>query len=174
MTSEAAEAYAEYCDALKRLCKSPPPQTPAQPAGALGTPESNGEAEDLPHHDPRESGAAAAKTAAAAETPWANTTVLRLAERVGFAHAAYAGLREVRTEFVIVVQHDLAFVRTVDVRPLCDVLGAHPGVVNYITLPGAKHIGVQHHILTKYGIKVEPTTEFGPRLIPVIYWCVVL
>jgi hypothetical protein len=45
--------------------------------------------------------------------------VIRLKERVGFAHAAYGGLLEVRTECVAVEQHDLAFVRGVDLGALC-------------------------------------------------------
>jgi hypothetical protein len=57
-----------------------------------------------------------------------DTTVIRLKERVGFAHAAYAGLLEVRTECVAVVQHDLAFVRGVDLGALCDALTTHHGV----------------------------------------------
>jgi hypothetical protein len=44
--------------------------------------------------------------------------------------------------------------------------------VNYITLPGAKHIGVQHHVFTKYNIRTSHTDEFGPPLMPVIYWSV--
>jgi hypothetical protein len=59
---------------------------------------------------------------------WVDTTVLRLKERVGFAHAAYAGLLEVRTECVAVVQHDLAFVRGIDLGALCDALTTHHGV----------------------------------------------
>ena len=56
---------------------------------------------------------------------WVDTAVIRLKERVGFAHAAYAGLLEVRTECVAVVQHDLAFVRGIDLGALCDALTTH-------------------------------------------------
>eukprot|EP00961_Rhodomonas_salina_P076569 1028132-Rhodomonas_salina.1 len=105
-----------------------------------------------------------------AEEVWSRTTIVRMPERIGFAHAAYAGLQHVETELVTVVQHDLFFVREVDYTSLCDTLMQHSGKVNYITLPGPKHLTLQQDVLSKYGIRCEFTTEFGPRLLPVIYW----
>jgi hypothetical protein len=191
VTEKSATAYRDYCDALKQLAS--PGQQRATLNGILGavaaaasggaaaaasSAEEDAAATTLHAPPPCETGASEegtpkAAAEAVAETPsaWADTSVIRLSERVGFAHASYVGLRQVETEFVIVVQHDLAFTRAAELGPLCDTLATHIGVVNYITLPGAKHIGVQHHIFAKYGIKVDRTEAFGVPLVPVIYWC---
>lgn len=95
----------------------------------------------------------------------------RMPHRVGFSHAVKAALyNHVHTEYVIVIQHDLAFVRRVYLGPLLHVLETFPDDVKYITLPGKKHLGVQHHILSKYKVRVQPTRRFGVGLVPVIYW----
>ena len=63
-----------------------------------------------------------------------------------------------------------AFVQEVDFVPLLRVLRENPSTVKYIGLPGAKHIGIEHHTMSHYNVKIAPTLEFGPKLIPIIYW----
>jgi len=55
-----------------------------------------------------------------------NVTVMRLAERTGFAHAIRKALAHVRTEYVVVIQHDLAFVKPVRFADIVGVMQADP------------------------------------------------
>ena len=54
-------------------------------------------------------------------SPFRNTVIHRLEERVGFAHAVRLALPLVETDYVTVIQHDLAFVQEVDFVPLIQV-----------------------------------------------------
>lgn len=103
---------------------------------------------------------------------FANTTGLRLPKRVGFAHAVKAGLELVDTKFVMVVQHDLAFVQGFPLRAVLAAMTAHRSRLNYVGLPGAKHLHLEHPIRSKYKLTVAPTSEFGSGLVllPLIYW----
>jgi hypothetical protein len=49
---------------------------------------------------------------------FASTTVVRLKQRHGFAHAVREALPLVKTEFVAIIQHDLALIRHVDLQML--------------------------------------------------------
>lgn len=80
--------------------------------GSVGRHTASCDAGHVDDHDDTLAGAAATSDStlagAAAGTSdstsvWKATTVIRLKERVGFAHAAYAGLLAVRTECVAVV-----------------------------------------------------------------------
>ena len=117
--------------------------------------------------------ALAALVAAAADdgtSPFRNTIIHRLEERVGFAHAVRLALPLIETDYITVIQHDLAFVQEVDFAPLIEVLRNNADRVKYIGLPGAKHIGIEHHTWSHYNVRIAPTLEFGPKLIPIIYW----
>jgi hypothetical protein len=65
---------------------------------------------------------------------WKDTEILELNERSGFGFAVKAALPHVRTEYVIVVQHDRFFMRPLDLHPLLRAMVLDPVDINCIYL----------------------------------------
>ena len=64
---------------------------------------------------------------------WSKARLLRLPEHRGFGHAVLAGLQELDSEYVMVVQHDHPFTAKFSIRPVLDFLAE--GEANYVSLP---------------------------------------
>jgi hypothetical protein len=76
---------------------------------------------------------------AAAEGSWCHSEVLVLSTRHGFGCAVGAAMRLVETEYVLIVQHDRAFVAPVPLRAVVDAMEAHPAVLKYVGFPVNNH-----------------------------------
>ena len=91
-----------------------------------------------------------------------------LAKRVNFGHALLAGLAEVTTEFVVVVQHDRVFAERLDMAKVLRLFDQNRGLryVGFQTVPDYVTYAV-----SKYGgwarSKVSPKTT---GLIPCFVW----
>ena len=101
---------------------------------------------------------------------WANTRVLRLPEHRGFGHALLAGLHEVTTEFVLVVQHDHPFTARFSIRPVLDFL--EEGDANYVSLPIStvfRHIN-RCFSLHKMDLRARTLIRGDARFTPILFW----
>ena len=99
--------------------------------------------------------------------------MVRCVERQGFGFALKHALTFVKTPYVIVVQHDRNFVRRVDVAAVVRCLEANDAAVKYIGLPTSTTLNYQRHVLSKYGIRVEPRDvgpTYGFSLTPLLQW----
>lgn len=78
---------------------------------------------------------------------------------------------QVRTPFVIVVQHDRNFMRQVDVRPIVSAMCRHRAWLKYAGLPTGTTIKHAQQCLSRYALRLEhvPTDE-GLKLMPLIQW----
>ena len=101
---------------------------------------------------------------------WANTRVVRLPEHRGFGHALLAGLHEVTTEFVLVVQHDHPFTARFSIRPVLDFL--EEGEANYVSLPIStvfRHIN-RCFSLHKMDLRARTLCRGDARFTPILFW----
>ena len=101
---------------------------------------------------------------------WANTRVVRLPEHRGFGHALLAGLHEVTTEFVLVVQHDHPFTARFSIRPVLDFL--EEGDANYVSLPIStvfRHIN-RCFSLHKMDLRARTLIRGDARFTPILFW----
>lgn len=85
-----------------------------------------------------------------------------LPERVGFGHALLTGLRQVTTEFVLVVQHDRAFVERLEDSMLRknfagfgSANGLHDALAYFDLFPGVRYIGFQSTSTLNYASHVK-------------------
>jgi hypothetical protein len=98
--------------------------------------------------------------------------VLALPHRLGFALALKeAVVHHVRTPFVMVVQHDWAFVRPFPLRTVLDAMTRHPAL-KYVGLPSSSQLNYVETCHTRTGIRVESqAARFGGLpLLPLLFW----
>ena len=100
--------------------------------------------------------------------PWAaNVEIVELDSWHGFALATCRALELVRTPLVMVIQHDLAFLRQIDLRPVSEMLLRSPRATadrraNYVTFPRATQHGYRREMLLRTGLRVgAPVTFHG-------------
>merc|ERR1711862_74758 len=86
-----------------------------------------------------------------------------LSERHGFGFAVRASLDYVTTPYVLVMQHDRKFLREVDVDQLVDIMEERSWI-KYLGMPTATTLHHKYHVLSKYGIRVEPENIGGADL----------
>jgi len=96
--------------------------------------------------------------------------LLELSERHGFGFAVRASLEQVRTPYMIVMQHDRSFLRDVNIEQLLDVMEQRP-YINYLGMPTATTLHHQYHVLSKYCIRIEPEiVRPGLTITPLVQW----
>ena len=101
---------------------------------------------------------------------WASTRVVRLPEHRGFGHALLAGLHEVTTEFVLVVQHDHPFTARFSIRPVLDFM--QEGEANYVSLPIStvfRHIN-RCFSLHKMDLRAKTICRGEAKFTPILFW----
>jgi len=113
---------------------------------------------------------AAASEPGGESSPFSGLQVLELAEHQGFGFAVRRALQEVRTPFVMVVQHDQEFVRPFDVPAVLRAMRRHPDHVKYVCLCSVTTFDYDHMVLSKYGLRISRTSEFGIPLMPVLFF----
>jgi hypothetical protein len=91
--------------------------------------------------------------------------VLELESWHGFALATRRALELVRTPLVCVLQHDLAFLRKAELRPVAHAL-LHPTDggrrrVRYVHFPRATQHGYRHELRMRTRLQVGPPVEFA-------------
>mmetsp|Transcript_8558 Transcript_8558/g.18982 ORF Transcript_8558/g.18982 Transcript_8558/m.18982 type:complete len:759 (+) Transcript_8558:46-2322(+) len=98
--------------------------------------------------------------------------LLELESRHGFGFAVREALRLVRTPYVLVMQHDRPFTRRADIPRLLAAMEAAPSRFKYVGLPTSTTHGHQYHVLSKYGLRIEPVTADarGLQMVPLIQW----
>mmetsp|Transcript_28369 Transcript_28369/g.90265 ORF Transcript_28369/g.90265 Transcript_28369/m.90265 type:complete len:461 (+) Transcript_28369:78-1460(+) len=108
--------------------------------------------------------------ASCASTP--SVRVFELESRHGFGFAVRAALEHVLTPYVIVMQHDRPFTRPVDIPRVLAAMEADPSKFKYVGLPTSTTLGHQYHVLSKYGIRIEPlkVDKCGLQFVPLIQW----
>ena len=103
--------------------------------------------------------------------PFSGLSVLELQTRVGFGFAVRRALAEVRTRFVMVVQHDQQIVRQFDLVGVLRAMLTHPDTVKYVGLCSES---TQHYakvVRCRYGMSLERTRAYGGMpLLPLIFW----
>lgn len=97
--------------------------------------------------------------------------MVRCPERLGFGFALKRALTYVRTEYVVVVQHDRNFVRAVDVDKIVRHMHANADWLYYVGLPTSTTLNYARHVLSKYSIRVEPRELIdGTHFVPLLQW----
>ena len=99
------------------------------------------------------------------------TRVVRLARRQGSAYAIREAVQaHVKTPFVIIVPHDCVISRPVKLDAVAEMMHAHPQQINYVKLTGPSTATYADKVFSQYGVRVEPTREFGGdlALIPMV------
>lgn len=144
----------------------PPGQKPRHKAGKILP-------EDAVRYDGfiREVRAAMASATDGTESgTFAHLQVLELTEHHGFGFAVKRGLQEVSTTFVLVVQHDQEFVRGFDLPGVLRAMSSHPDHLKYVGLCSSTTQSYEHMVLSKYGLRVARTLEFGVPFLPLIFF----
>ena len=99
-------------------------------------------------------------------TAFRRTRVVRLARRQGSAYAIREAVEgHVRTPFVIIVPHDCVIARPARLDAVAAVMHAHPERVSYVKLVGPSTAMYAESTLSQYGLRLQPTTEFGSGLV---------
>eukprot|EP00928_Gymnodinium_smaydae_P070705 TRINITY_DN54488_c0_g1_i1.p1 TRINITY_DN54488_c0_g1~~TRINITY_DN54488_c0_g1_i1.p1 ORF type:complete len:401 (+),score=55.07 TRINITY_DN54488_c0_g1_i1:3-1205(+) len=104
---------------------------------------------------------------------WENTSCKVLSERHGFGWAVKAALEEVKTDYVLVVQHDRCFVSPIRLRPLLKLLANGSHGVNYLGFPvnnQSTYRNPQTIAERHAGFKVEHVERDGICLLPLLMW----
>lgn len=96
--------------------------------------------------------------------------VLESEEHIGFGHAVKLALDAVRTTFVLVVQHDQEFVRPFELEGVLQAMTRHSERLQYVGLCSLSTLHYDSTALTKYGLKLRVTEEFGVPLMPLIFF----
>ena len=100
------------------------------------------------------------------KAPWAqDVEVVELTSWHGFALATRHALDLVSTPLVIVIQHDLAFLRGADLRPVAEALLRAPDApsdrrVNYVVFPRPTQHGYRRELLLRTGLRVGAPVDF--------------
>ncbi|KAJ3156099.1 hypothetical protein HDU86_004067 [Geranomyces michiganensis] len=94
---------------------------------------------------------------------------IRLSDSIGFALAVRTGLMYVETPFTMVLQHDWAFVHTLDVCGLLKQMEAESDAIKYVTFPSTRSLEMgrrqKHHDLP------PPTVaQFDIPLLPLYFF----
>lgn len=101
---------------------------------------------------------------------FAHLQVLELVEHVGFGHAVKRALDEVDTDFVLVLQHDQQFIRGFALAGVLRAMTLYPQRLKYVGLCSATTQHYEHSVLSKYGLRLQRTCEFGVPLMPLIFF----
>ncbi|CAJ1448480.1 unnamed protein product [Effrenium voratum] len=97
-------------------------------------------------------------------------TVLKLGHCHGYGLALAAGLAEVSSEFVLVVQHDWLFVKDVDLTSLVAAMDSD-AAVKYIGMQSLTTLGYARRMQLRYSLRLPPAREVhGLRLVPQLLW----
>ena len=95
----------------------------------------------------------------------ADVEVVELPNWHGFALGTRHALSLVTTPLVVVIQHDLAFLRRIDLRPVAEQLLRAPRApsserVNYVVFPRATQHGYRRELLLRTGLRVGAPVDF--------------
>jgi len=98
--------------------------------------------------------------------------VLELDTRHGFGFAVRAALDYVQTPYVVVMQHDRPFTRIANVPRVLDAMESQAARFKYVGFPTSTTIGHQYHVLSKYGLRIDPITvdSGGLQFVPLLQW----
>ena len=99
-----------------------------------------------------------------------DATVLLLPSRHGFGWAVREALSAVTTPFVIVVQHDRAFLRACNLLPLLAALRSHAQDVKYIMLPNRLTKNYQQTMAAVHKTHLVPAQHGRVLLLPLWHW----
>ena len=102
---------------------------------------------------------------------WQNAALLRLEGRHGFGFAVRAALAQVRTEFVLVIQHDRNFNRPVDLGHVMGLMREHgERAVGYAGLLTGRTMGYPKYIKDRYNLDLLPLVRAGGELVPLLFF----
>lgn len=113
------------------------------------------------------------REAAAANTgPLSGISILELATRQGFGFAVRAALlHEVRTRFVMIVQHDQQLVRPFDLARVLRTMATHPEEVKYVGLASKTTQHYATNVRGRHGLTLRRTRAYGGLpLLPLLFW----
>eukprot|EP00750_Incisomonas_marina_P014592 INCI17691.5.p1 GENE.INCI17691.5~~INCI17691.5.p1 ORF type:complete len:589 (-),score=79.91 INCI17691.5:69-1835(-) len=166
VTPEGAAKYEEFKQRLKALCvvanKFPEPSA----AGEETTPSTC--EEKLP------SASVLAEDDGSASSAFKRCTVVPMATHHGFGYLVKAALRLVRTEFVLVAQHDWVFLRGFDLEGVIKSMKANPETLKYIGLPCSRGVDYLKKMQMRYprlDLPKEPLTYgLGTKVVPMLFW----
>lgn len=98
--------------------------------------------------------------------------VLELDSRHGFGFAVRAALPLVKTPYILVMQHDRVVMREVDIPRVLAAMEGDPTRLKYVGLPTSTTIVHREHVLSKYGLRIEPFTidAGGLQVLPLVQW----
>ena len=98
----------------------------------------------------------------------------RKGERLGFALALREALALVETEFVMVVQHDWAFLRDFPLDRVLNVMQKYPEEIKYVGLPSSSSINyLETASVRDPDLRSSMTSQearFGLPLYPLLFW----
>jgi len=100
----------------------------------------------------------------------ATTRIVVLEGHNGQAFAVQAGLAEVRTDFVLVHQHDLEFMFDFGLGRVLDVLQDDENDVKYVGMPLLVNLHYEAIAWQHHSVRVQEVPVGGLRLVPVIFW----
>jgi len=105
-----------------------------------------------------------------ADSIWSRTKVIRLEEHMGFGHVVLRGLKEARTEYVLVVQHDHPFSKQFSINPVLQFMDITRS--NYVSLPISTVWRHVNRCSSLYQINLrEKSVDFcNGRFIPILFW----
>lgn len=104
---------------------------------------------------------------------WTNTSCIVLESRHGFGHSVGVALNHVCTPFVLVVQHDRCFVRSVPLPKVIEVMETHPEEIKYVGFPVNNRSTYREpgKIMSSHnGFQVRPIVVDGLQLLPLLLW----
>ena len=112
-----------------------------------------------------------ARLAILARTPGSavhGAEILCLPCKHGFPYALRRGLQHVHTPYVLVMQHDRAFVRPTDLQPVLRAMAADPRL-RYVGFPTTTTLHHARHV-KNYGLRLEMETVEGAKFLPLVQW----
>lgn len=96
--------------------------------------------------------------------------ILRLGSCHGYGLALTAALKEVSTEYVLVVQHDWIFVREVEIARAVAAMDADSDI-KYIGMQSLTTLGYARRMRLRYGLELPPARHVaGVCLVPQLLW----
>lgn len=105
-------------------------------------------------------------------TPWSNTSCITLSKRHGFGLAIGAALDRVRTEFVLIVQHDRCFFKPFSLKRVVQTMELNPNELKTVGFTVQNWSGHRDPLFIErtWGIKVTPRKINDLELLPLIKW----
>ena len=102
-----------------------------------------------------------------------NSEVIKRESRYGFAENVKYALELVKTEYVIIIQHDQIFLRNINFKDIIDMMTRHNNI-NYVNFISLQTVNYEAKLISRYNTFYEEYKKksdlCGLSIIPLLFW----